>query len=146
MPTDSKHNLPVAENILNMDFGAGTPNLCWAADITYINTDEGWLYLAAVMDLCSRRIVGYSIQKNMTRDLVIEAMGMAVANWRPGRGLITHSDRDSRYASSDYQKLLRQDGFACSMSRKGNCWDNSLQFANCKNYMVEINIDNLISG
>jgi len=136
--TDSKHNLPVAENILNREFDAGSPNMSWVSDITYINTDEGWLYLAAVMDLCSRRIVGYSIQKYLTRDLVIEAMKMAVANRRPGRGLIAHSDRGSQYASSDYQKLLQQYGFICSMSRKGNCWDNSPMESFFKTLKVEL--------
>ena len=123
--TDSKHNLPVAENILNRNFDACGPNISWASDITYISTDEGWLYLAAVMDLCSKKIVGYSMQKYLTRDLVIEAMKMAITNRRPGRGLIAHSDRGSQYASYDYQQLLQQHGFICSMSRKGNCWDNS---------------------
>jgi transposase InsO family protein len=123
--TNSKHNLPVAENILNRNFTASSPNMSWTTDITYINTDEDWLYLAAVMDLCSKRIVGYSMQKYLTRELVIEAMNMAIANRRPGRGLLAHSDRGSQYASSDYQRLLWQHGFICSMSRKGNCWDNS---------------------
>lgn len=95
--TDSKHNLPVAENILNRKFNASSPNMIWASDITYINTDEGWLYLAAVMDLCSKRIVGYSMQKYLTRKLVIDAMKMAVINRHPSRGLIAHSDRGSQY-------------------------------------------------
>ncbi|OIQ10951.1 IS2 transposase TnpB [Moorella thermoacetica] len=123
--TDSRHNLPVAENILNREFTANSPNKRWVTDITYINTDEGWLYLAAVMDLHSKRIVGYSMQKYLTRELVIEALQKAVTNRRPGRGLVIHSDRGSQYASSDYQQLLRQYGFICSMSRKGDCWDNS---------------------
>lgn len=123
--TDSKHNLPVAENILDRNFNASSTNMSWVSDITYINTDEGWLYLAAVMDLCSKRIVGYSMQKYLTRELVIEALNMAITNRHPGRGLIIHSDRGSQYASFDYQQLLRQHGFICSMSRKGDCWDNS---------------------
>ncbi|WP_406678369.1 IS3 family transposase [Moorella sp. ACPs] len=123
--TDSKHNLPVAENILNREFTANSPNKRWVTDITYINTDEGWLYLAAVMDLHSKRIVGYSMQKYLTRELVIEALQKAVTNRRPGRGLVIHSDRGSQYASYDYQQLIRQYGFICSMSRKGDCWDNS---------------------
>ncbi|WXJ94324.1 IS3 family transposase ISCce3 [Neomoorella carbonis] len=123
--TDSKHNLPVAENILNREFTANSPNTSWVTDITYIHTDEGWLYLAAVMDLHSKRIVGYSMQKYLTRELVIEALHMAITNRRPGRGLVIHSDRGSQYASYDYQRLLRQYGFICSMSRKGDCWDNS---------------------
>jgi transposase InsO family protein len=123
--TDSNHNLPVAENILNRNFDAGAPNMLWATDITYVNTNEGWLFLATVMDLYSRKIVGYSLQPYITRELVIEAMKMAIANRRPGRGLIAHSDRGSQYASYDYQQLLWQNGIICSMSRKGNCWDNS---------------------
>jgi transposase InsO family protein len=122
--TDSGHNLPVAANILDRNFDAGAPNMCWATDITYINTDEGWLYLATVMDLYSRRIVGYSMRPCITRELVIEAMKMAINNRHPGRGLIAHSDRGSQYASFDYQRLLWQNGIICSMSRKGNCWDN----------------------
>ncbi len=123
--TDSNHNLPVAENILNRNFNAGGPNMLWVADITYIHTNEGWLYLAAVMDLYSKRIVGYSMQHYLTRELVIEAMKMAITNRHPGRGLIAHSDRGSQHASLDYQQLLWQHGIICSMSRKGNCWDNS---------------------
>lgn len=106
--TDSKHNLPVAENILNREFDAGSPNMSGVSDITYINTDEGWLYLAAIMDLCSRRIMGYSIQKYLTRDLVIEAMEMAVANRRPGRGLIAHSDRGSQSPSLNEHLLHKK--------------------------------------
>ena len=123
--TDSRHNLPVAENILNREFTANSPNASWVTDITYINTDEGWLYLAAVMDLHSKRIVGYSMKKYLTRELVIEALNMAITNRHPGRGLVIHSDRGSQYASYDYQRLLRQYGFICSMSSKGDCWDNS---------------------
>ncbi|PRR73066.1 IS3 family transposase ISCce3 [Moorella humiferrea] len=123
--TDSRHNLPVAENILNREFTASSPNKRWVTDITYIPTEEGWLYLAAVMDLYSRRIAGYSMQKYLTRELAIEALNNAVTNRRPGRGLIIHSDRGSQYASHDYQQLLQQYGFICSMSRKGDCWDNS---------------------
>lgn len=123
--TDSRHNLAVAANILDRNFSSGSPNVCWLSDITYIKTDEGWLYLAAVMDLYSKRIVGYSMQKRLSRELVIEAMNIAISNRHPGRGLIAHSDRGSQYASSDYQKLLRQHGFICSMSRKGDVWDNS---------------------
>ncbi len=99
--------------------------MSWVSDITYIRTAEGWLYLATVMDLYSRRIVGYSIQKYLTRELVIEAMQMAINGRHPGWGLIAHSDRGSQYASADYQKLLWQNGFICSMSRKGDVWDNS---------------------
>ena len=123
--TDSKHNLPVAENLLNRDFNASSTNTKWTSDITYVRTKEGWLYLAAIMDLCSRRIVGYSMQKYLSRELVIEALNMAIKSRRPGRGLILHSDRGCQYASSDYQQQLWRHGIICSMSRKGNCWDNA---------------------
>ncbi len=123
--TDSKHNLPVAENILNRDFNASSTNTKWTSDITYVRTKEGWLYLAAIMDLCSKKIVGYSMQKYLSRELVIEALNMAIKNRRPGRGLIIHSDRGCQYASSDYQQQLWRHGIICSMSRKGNCWDNA---------------------
>ncbi len=123
--TDSKHNLPVAENILNRDFSASSTNMKWTSDITYVRTKEGWLYLAAIMDLCSKRIVGYSMQKYLSRELVIEALNMAIKNRRPGRGLIIHSDRGCQYASLDYQQQLWRHGIICSMSRKGNCWDNA---------------------
>ena len=136
--TDSNHNLPVAENILNRNFDAGATNMLWSTDITYVNTNEGWLYLATVMDLYSRKIVGYSLQPYITRELVIEAMNMAIANRRPGRGLIAHSDRGSQYASSDCQKLLQQYGFICSMGRKGNCWDNSPMESFFKTLKVEL--------
>jgi putative transposase len=121
--TDSKHNLPVAENLLNRNFSASSTNTKWTADITYIRTKEGWLYLAAIMDLCSKRIIGYSMQKYLSRELVIEALNMAIKSRRPGRGLIIHSDRGCQYASSDYQQQLWRHGIICSMSRKGNCWD-----------------------
>jgi transposase InsO family protein len=123
--TDSKHNLPVADNLLNRNFSASSTNTKWTADITYIRTKEGWLYLAAIMDLCSKRIIGYSMQKYLSRELVIEALNMAIKSRRPGRGLIIHSDRGCQYASSDYQQQLWRHGIICSMSRKGNCWDNA---------------------
>jgi putative transposase len=123
--TDSKHNLPVAENLLNRNFSADSPNMSWLSDITYISTNEGWLYLAAIMDIYSKRIVGWSMQKYLSRELVIEALNMAVKNRRPSRGLLLHSDRGCQYASSDYQKQLWRHGIICSMSRKGNCWDNA---------------------
>jgi transposase InsO family protein len=123
--TDSKHSLPVAENVLERQFEAPVPNARWAADMTYIWTRQGWLYLAVVMDLFSRRIVGWSMQETMERGLVISALEMALKARRPGSGLLHHSDRGSQYASVDYQALLRQAGCSCSMSRKGNCWDNA---------------------
>ncbi len=123
--TDSKHTLPVAENVLDRQFEVAVPNARWSADITYIWTRQGWLYLAVVMDLFSRRIVGWSMQETLARSLVIDALAMALTARRPGSGLVHHSDRGSQYASGDYQRLLEQAGCTCSMSRKGNCWDNA---------------------
>jgi len=123
--TDSKHNLPVAENILARNFAADAPNKSWVADITYVHTDEGWLYLAAVLDLHSRMIVGWAMDKTMTRELVADALVQAVGRRRPPAGLLHHSDRGSQYASHDYQHLLRDHNMVCSMSRKGECYDNA---------------------
>jgi putative transposase len=123
--TDSKHDLPVAPNRLDRDFAPARPDHVWTADITYIPTAEGWLYLAVVMDLYTRMIVGWSMDARMTRDLVINALRMAYFRRRPRAGLMHHSDRGSQYASDDYQKLLRAYGMIVSMSRKGNCWDNA---------------------
>jgi len=123
--TDSKHKLPVAENILDRQFYPTAPNQIWATDITYLWTQEGWVYLAVVIDLCSRRVVGWSMDKLMDKALVIRALMMAINLRKPPVGLIHHSDRGSQYASHAYQLLLKQHGMVCSMSRKGNCWDNS---------------------
>jgi transposase InsO family protein len=123
--TDSKHNFPVARNVLNRDFSPSAPNQAWGTDITYLWTQEGWIYLAVVIDLYSRRVVGWSIDRRMKKALVIRALMMAVNLRKPPPGLIHHSDRGSQYASHDYQKLLKQHGMICSMSRKGNCWDNA---------------------
>lgn len=124
--TDSNHHLPVAANLLNRDFSATAPNQKWVSDITYVWTDEGWLYLATVIDLYSRAVIGWSIQPTMTRELVCDALMMAL--WRRGfpRGVLCHSDRGSQYCSDDYQKMLKAYGLVCSMSRKGNCWDNAV--------------------
>ena len=123
--TQSKHTLPVAPNRLEQDFTASAPNQKWVADITYLWTGEGWLYLAVVLDLYSRLVVGWSMGERITRDLVMNALTMAVWRRQPQAGLIVHSDRGSQYASHDYQKLLAQHGFLCSMSRKGDCYDNA---------------------
>ncbi len=123
--TDSKHSLPVAANILNRRFTWDRPNEAWVVDITYIPTKEGWLYLAAIMDLFSRRIVGWAMGDRVDRHLALRALDMAVQQRRPPPGLIHHSDRGSQYASDDYQKALKRYGMICSMSRKGNCWDNA---------------------
>lgn len=124
--TDSKHDLPIAENILNREFEPDQPNTAWVADITYIRTRSGWLYLAAVLDLYSRKIVGWAMAPGMPAELVCAALQMAIAQRQPFAGLIVHSDRGSQYASEMYQLLLAKHGLCCSMSRKGNCWDNAV--------------------
>lgn len=123
--TDSKHHFPVAPNVLNRQFRPDRPDQAWVTDITYVPTQEGWLYLAAVMDLHTRMIVGWSMDNRMTRDLVINALRMAWFRRKPKAGLIHHSDRGSQYASHDYQVVLKEYGMTASMSRKGNCWDNA---------------------
>jgi putative transposase len=123
--TDSKHNLAVAKNVLNREFCPSAPNHAWGTDITYVWTQQGWIYLAVVIELYSRRVVGWSMDRRMKKALVIRALMMAVNLRKPPPGLIHHSDRGSQYASHDYQKLLKQHGMICSMSRKGNCWDNA---------------------
>jgi transposase InsO family protein len=123
--TDSRHHFPVATNLLNREFTPEEPNQAWASDITYIWTAEGWLYLAVVMDLFSRSIVGWSMSERMTRALVIDAFVMAVKRRNPLPGLLHHSDQGSQYASADYQAILAKYGAICSMSHKGNCWDNA---------------------
>jgi len=123
--TDSKHSLPVAENLLNQDFEVLAPDKAYVSDITYIPTEEGWLYLAGHKDLCSGRIVGYAMAERMTRKLVCESLLKAVALKRPAKGLINHSDRGSQYCSSDYSDLLEKFGMLPSMSGKGNCYDNA---------------------
>lgn len=124
--TDSGHNLPVCENLLNRNFKPGRPDTVWTGDITYIPTNEGWVYLAVVIDAFSRQLVGWATGERMTRQLVIDALTMAWFRRRPGKGLIFHSDRGSQYASADFQNLLKRYGMRGSMSRKGNCWDNAV--------------------
>jgi putative transposase len=123
--TDSRHDQPVADNILNRKFTSEMPNQKWAVDITYIPTGEGWLYLAGVVDLCSRKIVGWSMAEHMWTDLVSDALKMAIARRCPGEGLLHHSDRGVQYASEGYMHLLQSHGIKASMSGKGNCWDNA---------------------
>jgi transposase InsO family protein len=124
--TDSTHDRPVAENVLDRQFQADLPDRKWAVDITYVPTGEGWLYLAGVIDLCTRRIVGWSMADHMRTGLVADALGMALARRRPGAGLLHHSDRGVQYASEDYRHLLQSHGIECSMSGKGDCWDNAV--------------------
>jgi putative transposase len=123
--TDSNHNLPVAENILNRNFTTDARNSKWVSDITYIWTDEGWLYLAGILDLCDGAIVGWSMDSRMTKSLVINALNEACNRRNPTSGLLLHSDRGSQYCSHEYQKEIANRNFICSMSRKGNCWDNA---------------------
>ena len=123
--TDSNHALPVADNLLSREFEAQGPNERWVTDITYIWTREGWLYLAVVEDLYSRMVVGWSMADTMTSRLVVDALEMAVARRLPQEGLLAHSDRGSQYASEHYQRLLGKHGIDCSMSGKGQCWDNA---------------------
>ena len=123
--TDSAHTLPVAHNLLDRDFEAQGPNEKWVADITYIRTYEGWLYLATVMDLFGRRIVGWATSATIDADLVADAFHRAVRARCPEPGLVHHSDRGTQYASEHFQSLLELFGIQCSMSRKGNCWDNA---------------------
>jgi transposase InsO family protein len=123
--TDSKHALPVAPNLLDRQFAATTPNKVWLADITYIPTGEGWLYLAVVLDMFSRKVVGWAMSEIITKELTIAALEMAITQRRPGPGLLHHSDRGSQYAAHAYRHLLERSNMLCSMSRKGDCWDNA---------------------
>jgi len=125
--TDSKHDLPIAPNVLNRNFTVAAPNVAWVGDFTYIATKEGWLFLAVVIDLFSRKVVGWSMRPDMQRSLVIDALEMAWFARNPGKqaGLLFHSDRGSQYASADFAKVLDHWGITPSMSRKGNCWDNA---------------------
>lgn len=123
--TDSNHRFNIAPNLLDRDFAAAKPNQKWVVDISYIWTREGWLYLAVVLDLHSRRVIGWASSNRMKRDLAIRALEMAIALRRPPKGCLHHSDRGSQYCSYEYQKLLSQHGFMVSMSGKGNCYDNA---------------------
>ena len=124
--TDSNHKLPIASNLLDRQFEVEQPNAVWCADITYLWTIQGWLYLAVVIDLYSRKIVGWALNNSLRTPLVKDALTMAYWRRKPGKGLVHHSDRGSQYAGSEYQELLEQYGMTCSMSRKGDCWDNAV--------------------
>jgi len=124
--THSQHPFPVAPNVLARQFERHQPDRAWATDITYIPTGEGWLYLAVLLDLCSRLAVGWAMSDRITDELTLDALGMALARRRPPQGLLHHSDRGSQYASGDYQQVLAQHGIVGSMSRRGNCWDNAV--------------------
>jgi putative transposase len=123
--TNSRHAFPVTENVLNQTFAPTRPNEAWVTDITYVMTDEGWLYLAGVKDVFTCELVGYSMGPRMTQDLTAQALWRAVRSKRPAPGLIHHSDRGTQYCADDYRKLVAQFGMQASMSRKGNCYDNA---------------------
>jgi transposase InsO family protein len=124
--TDAAHAKPVAPNLLERDFAAARPDQKWVADITYVPTDQGWLYLAVVLDLCARKVVGWSMADHMEATLIRAALEMALLGRHPRKGLLHHSDRGVQYASDDYQHLLASRGITCSMSGKGNCYDNAV--------------------
>jgi putative transposase len=124
--TNSKHSKPVYDNVLNRGFQVAQPDQAYVGDITYIWTNEGWLYLAVVIDLYSRKVVGWSLDKRMTASLVCDALTMAIWQRQPAKGLIVHSDQGAQYASHAYRHLIEKHGFVGSMSRKGNCWDNAV--------------------
>jgi transposase InsO family protein len=141
--TDSSHTHPIPPNILNRRFSPEStegPNRVWVSDITYVWTNEGWLYLAAILDLCSRFVVGWSMWQTMERSLTLSALQMALARRRPLPGVLHHSDRGAQYASADYRLMLQQHEMECSMSRKGDCWDNAVAesfFATIKRELID---------
>jgi len=124
--TDSKHDFPIAPNVLERAFTASAPDRAWVTDITFVWTAQGWLYLAVILDLFSRRVVGWATSQNVDRHLALAALDAALARRRPAVGLVHHSDRGSTYASGDYRRALDARGIECSMSRKGDCWDNAV--------------------
>jgi putative transposase len=124
--TDSNHPFAVAPNVLARQFAVPAPDTVWVTDITYLWTHEGWLYLAVILDLFSRAVVGWAMSAQITRHLTLQALTMALGRRRPPQGLLHHSDRGSQYASTDYRRALRAHGIVCSMSRRGNCWDNAV--------------------
>lgn len=136
--TDSAHQLPVAPNLLGQDFTAARPDEVWTADITYVATAEGWLYVAAIKDLSAGEVVGRSFGERMTTGLVVRALEQAVAARRPAKGLMHHSDRSSQYCSHEYQALLEGHGMRVSMSRKGNCYDNAQAESFFSRYKTEL--------
>jgi putative transposase len=139
--TDSKHDFPIAPNVLKRDFTASAPNQVWVTDITFLWTAEGWLYLAVILDLFSRRVVGWATSENVDRHLALAALDQALARRRPDAGLVHHSDRGSTYASHEYRRALEDGAIECSMSRKGDCWDNAVAesfFASLKRELEEI--------
>jgi len=138
LTTASRHKFPIAPNRLNQSFSAGDPNRTWVSDITYIPTREGWLYLAAVIDLHSRSVVGWSMSDRLQRDLVMDAFKQAAQRRKPQPGLIFHSDRGAQYACSDFREMLQQGNFIQSMSGKGNCYDNAVSESFFKTLKTEL--------
>jgi transposase InsO family protein len=124
--TNSKHNMPVSENLLKQNFNVGIPDRVWVSDITYIRTQEGWMYLSVILDLCSRKIVGWSISDRITKKVVTGALLKAIWYRKPSKGLIVHSDQGSQYASKEFRNIIQRFGFKQSMSGKGNCYDNAV--------------------
>lgn len=124
--TDSDHDSPISPNLLNRNFSTELPNQAWVSDITYVRTATGWLYLCAIIDLYSRKVVGWSMKRHMETSLVASALRMAIGSRRPASGLVFHSDRGSQYASQEFRSELKKHGIVQSMSRKGNCWDNAV--------------------
>lgn len=124
--TDSKHHMPTPPNLVNRDFEVDEPDRVWAGDVTYLPTGEGWLFLAVLLDLYSRRIVGWALSERNDEALTLSALQMALDQRRPAPGLVHHSDRGTTYASGEYQDALARHGLVCSMSRKGDCWDNAV--------------------
>jgi transposase InsO family protein len=136
--TDSKHAHPVADNVLEQRFKATAPNRKWVTDVTYVETGEGWLYVASVLDLFSRKIVGWSMADHIRTDLVKDALQMALTSRQPERGLLHHSDRGVQYASGEYQRMLEKHHCICSMSRTGNCYDNAVMESFWKTLKTEL--------
>jgi transposase InsO family protein len=139
--TDAKHDLPVAPNVLARQFAVAAPDTAWVTDITYLWTQEGWLYLAVILDLFSRAVVGWAMSTQITRQLTLHALTMALGRRRPAPGLLHHSDRGSQYASGDYRRALTTHGMICSMSRRGNCWDNAVAESFFATLKVELGVD-----
>jgi len=138
--TDSSHGRPVAKNLVKRDFRADGPNRLWVADISYVWTWEGFIYVAIIVDVFSRRVVGWAVDDHMRTELALEALTMAIRERQPRPGLVHHSDRGSQYASEAYQETLRRNQMVCSMSRKGDCWDNAVAeslFATLKRELIE---------
>lgn len=136
--TDSAHAHPLAPNLLGRHFEQDLPDRAWAADITYVPTQEGWLYLACVIDLCSRKVVGWSMADHLRAELCTGALEMAIARRKPGEGLLHHSDRGVQYACGEYRELLENHGIRCSMSNKGDCWDNAVMESFFKTLKAEL--------